>query len=322
MTGSGRAAPNTSVMDNAPPTTETGPDLLRVDPLWARVSHVVFWAIHVACLAALFTGVSARAALLCVALYVVRMFVITGGYHRYFSHRSYKTSRAFQLVLAVVGTMTVQKGPLWWASTHRKHHRYSDTPLDVHSPKQRGFWYSHVGWITGGDHVTTDLTWVKDLARYPELRWIGKYHWVAPVVLAAACGLVAGWSGLIVGFAWSTVIGWHATFTINSLSHVFGRRRYATTDTSRNNWALAVLTMGEGWHNNHHHYQSSANQGFYWWEVDVTYYVLRALAAVGIVWDLRRPPRHVIDLGREAMRRGVELEGRPAGGDDDVADVA
>jgi stearoyl-CoA desaturase (delta-9 desaturase) len=293
------------------PTADAS-DLVRPSHITERVSWVVFWLIHVGCVAAIWTGISARAAIIGVALYLLRMFVITGGYHRYFSHRGYKTSRAFQFILGLIGTMTVQKGPLWWASTHRKHHRFSDTELDVHSPKQRGFWYSHVGWVTSGDHIETDLRWVKDLAKYPELRWLGKYHFVAPVALAVLCYLAAGWSGLVVGFGWSTVLGWHITFTINSLSHVFGKRRFETGDTSRNNWILAILTMGEGWHNNHHYYQSTANQGFYWWEIDLTYYVLRALAAVGVVWDLRAPPEHVLELGREGMRRGVVVGAPPA----------
>ncbi|MSP63582.1 MAG: acyl-CoA desaturase [Myxococcales bacterium] len=267
----------------------------NVSALGERISFVVFWAIHWVCLAAIWTGISWRAGIIAIVLYFLRMFAITGGYHRYFSHRTYRTSRAFQFLLGLLGTTTVQKGPLWWASTHRKHHKYSDTPEDVHSPRHRGFWYSHVQWITTGDHVVTDMRSVRDFAHYPELVWLGKYHFVPPLVLAGLCGLAAGWSGVIVGFAWSTVIGWHATFTINSLAHVFGARRYETTDTSRNNWYLALLTMGEGWHNNHHHYMNSANQGFFWWEVDLTYYLLRGLAALGLVWDLRKPPAYMLE---------------------------
>ncbi len=269
-------------------------EVVRPSRLSERVSYIVFWAIHVACLAAIWTGVSARAAVIAVVLYWTRMFVITGGYHRYFSHRTYKTSRWFQFLLGLVGTSCVQKGPIWWAATHRRHHKYSDLPEDVHSPRQSGFWHSHVGWITSQEFVATDLRLVKDLARYPELRWLGTYHFVAPVLLAIACWLYAGWSGLIVGFGWSTVVLWHSTFTINSLAHVFGSRRYETTDDSRNNWLLALLTMGEGWHNNHHHYMSSTRQGFFWWEVDASYYVLRALSAMGIVWGIKEPPAHVV----------------------------
>jgi stearoyl-CoA desaturase (delta-9 desaturase) len=270
-------------------------ELQQVNPIAEQVSGIVFWGIHAATLCAIFTGVTWRAVAIGIAIYWVRMFAITAGYHRYFSHRAYKTSRFFQFLLGLLGTTAVQKGPIWWAAIHRHHHRTSDEPEDVHSPRQSGFWHSHVGWIASQRYTSTNLAEVRDLAKYPELRWLGKYHFVAPLALAVLCWLVAGWPGLVVGFGWSTVLLWHGTFTINSLAHVFGRRRYATTDDSRNNWLLALLTMGEGWHNNHHHYAASANQGFFWWEIDASFYVLRALAAVGLVRDLRRPPRHILD---------------------------
>jgi stearoyl-CoA desaturase (delta-9 desaturase) len=284
------------------------PLVVRPSRIAERISYAVFWGLHFACLAAFWTGVSVRAAVLALVLYWTRMFVITAGYHRYFSHRTYRTSRLFQFLLGLVGTSTVQKGPLWWAATHRKHHRFSDEPEDIHSPRQRGFWHSHMGWITSQEFVATDLHWVKDLARFPELHWLGKYHFVAPSLLALACWWWAGWSGLVVGFGWSTVVLWHSTFTINSLAHVFGSRRYQTSDDSRNNWALALLTMGEGWHNNHHHYMGCARQGFFWWEVDASYYVLRALGAVGVVWGIKEPPAHVLaPVGKPAVPGGVEV---------------
>ena len=268
--------------------------IVRPTQFAERISFVAFWAIHWGCLAAIWTGVTWRAAVICIVLYWARMFGITAGYHRYFSHRTYKTSRAFQLFLAVLGTLSIQKGPLWWAANHRHHHKFSDLPEDIHSPRQRGFWYSHVQWITSGDHITTDLRAVKDLAKYPELHWLGKWHWVPPLILGILCYVIAGWSGFVVGMGWSTVLVWHWTFTINSLSHVFGRVRYATGDDSKNNWFLAFFTMGEGWHNNHHHYQYSANQGFFWWEFDFSYYILKALSWVGIVWELRKPPARAL----------------------------
>jgi stearoyl-CoA desaturase (delta-9 desaturase) len=217
------------------------------------------------------------------------MFGITGAYHRYFSHRTYKTSRAFQLVLAVLGTSAVQKGPLWWAAVHRQHHRHSDGPLDPHSPRE-GFWHAHQGWIFDGrwDDTRTDL--VRDLARYPELLWVNKYHFVAPLVWAAACLAIGGFSGLIWGMVISTVLLWHATYSINSLAHRIGTRRYDTGDDSRNSWVLALLPLGEGWHNNHHYHPRSTRQGFFWWEIDITYYALRGLEALGLVWDLKQPP--------------------------------
>ena len=255
-------------------------------------------AIHGGALVGLWIGARPIDVVICVAMYFVRMFVITAGYHRYFSHRSYKTSRAFQFVLALVGTLCTQKGPLWWAATHRRHHRESDQPGDVHSPVQRGFWYSHLGWILGAEHESYDAADIKDFTKYPELRWLDRYH-VVPVL--AYIGLTVALGGLH-GIAWwycmSTMVLMHCTFTINSLSHVWGKRVYATSDDSRNNWVLAIVTLGEGWHNNHHRYMQAANQGFFWWQVDVSWYVLKVLSWLGVVWDLKKPPQRVLDEGR------------------------
>ncbi|MBZ0254057.1 MAG: fatty acid desaturase, partial [Candidatus Methylomirabilis sp.] len=208
---------------------------------------------HVACLGAFWTGVGAADIALLLVTYWARMFGITGGYHRYFSHKAYKTGRVFQFALAFLGGTASQKGALWWAANHRHHHRFSDMPEDLHSPIQKGFWWSHMGWIVCSKYEETRYDLIKDFAKYPELRWLNKYWMVPPIVLGALTFLVGGWSGLVWGFAISTVVLWHSTFVINSLAHVFGGRRYHTTDTSRNNFALAMLTMGEGWHNNHHH---------------------------------------------------------------------
>ncbi|MFB6262058.1 MAG: fatty acid desaturase [Bradymonadaceae bacterium] len=197
--------------------------------------------------------------------------------------------------MAFIAEMSAQKGVLWWASHHRHHHTHSDDPDDVHSPRHHGFWYAHLGWIFDPDWADTEDKRVKDLSRYPELVWIDRWHMLPPTVLGVASYLIGGWSGFIVGFVWSTVLVWHSTFTINSLAHVVGTQRYDTDDDSRNNWALALLTFGEGWHNNHHHYQASAAQGFHWWEFDLSYYVLKALETVGIVEDLRTPPEHVVE---------------------------
>jgi stearoyl-CoA desaturase (delta-9 desaturase) len=255
------------------------------------VKSAPFFAVHAVAAATPFLAPFAwRWVALAAAAYAVRMFAITAGYHRYFSHRTYRTSRAFQLALAVLGTTAVQKGPLWWAAHHRDHHRFSDAPEDVHSPLQRGFWWSHVGWILSARHDRTNLDRVKDLARYPELAWLDRWHLVPPLAAATALFLAGGTPALLWGFFVSTVALWHGTFAINSLAHLFGRRRYATSDGSRNSLALALVTFGEGWHNNHHHYPGSASQGFFWWEVDVSYYALRALQAIGVVRDLRRPP--------------------------------
>jgi stearoyl-CoA desaturase (delta-9 desaturase) len=246
---------------------------------------------------------------LAVAAYYVRMFGITAGYHRYFSHRAYRTSRAFQFVLAWLGASASQKGPLWWAAHHRDHHRYSDTPDDIHSPLVGGFWWSHAGWILDKGYEGTNLDRVKDLARYPELLWIQRNWWVPPASLAVALFAVGGWGALLWGFFVSTAVLWHGTFVINSLAHVVGSRRYETADGSRNSLALSILTMGEGWHNNHHFYPGTANQGFFWWEWDPSYYLLRLLALLGVVWDLRTPPPRV----KAAFLEDGTISREPAG---------
>ena len=256
-------------------------------------SAIPFVLVHLACVAALWTGVTYEALVLCFLLYWLRIFAIGAGYHRYFSHRAYRTNRAFQFGLAFLSQSTAQKSVLWWASKHRHHHLHSDTETDVHSPRHQGFVYSHLGWIFSRKNDAADLVKVADFARYPELMWLHKHELVPPAVLALLSVLIAGWSGLVVGFFWSTVLVYHATFCINSLAHVRGRRRYVTGDDSRNNWLLALFTMGEGWHNNHHAYQSSVRQGFRWWEIDATFYLLKALSWTGLVWDLKTPPAAV-----------------------------
>ncbi|MFQ5347179.1 MAG: fatty acid desaturase [Rhodothalassiaceae bacterium] len=268
-----------------------------------------FLLAHLACIAAIWTGVHATDLAIALALYALRMFGVTAGYHRYFSHRSFKTGRVFQFLLAFLAQSSAQRGVLWWAATHRHHHRYSDTDADVHSPVRRSFLYSHMGWIFSDRHQKTDLAAVPDLAKYPELLWLDRHPYVPAIVLGVLVWFAAGWSGLVVGFFWSTVVLWHATFSINSLAHVYGKKRYLTGDQSRNNWWLALLTFGEGWHNNHHHYQSAACQGFRWYELDISYYVLKGLAAVGLVRDLKRPPASVVRneqrLGRAVIEKAA-----------------
>jgi stearoyl-CoA desaturase (delta-9 desaturase) len=252
--------------------------------------------------------------LMSLGLYAVGMFFITAGYHRYFSHRSYKTSRAFQFLLALGGTLTTQKGVLWWAGHHRLHHKHSDDLEDIHSPVRRGLWWSHVGWILARRYKGTPAHLIGDFHRYPELRWLDRYYLVPPVAMAAGFYLVGGFPLLVWGYFVTTAVLWHGTFTINSLSHVFGKTRYVTTDTSKNNWLLALITLGEGWHNNHHYYQSTANQGFFWWEVDVSYYVLKVMSWLGLTWDLRTPPPHIRDahLAPQPARPARDLGGVPA----------
>jgi len=283
-------------------------------PLWLQPGFLGYLALHLACLAAITTGVSWFAVLICLALYLVRMFAITGFYHRYFSHRTFKTSRAWQFVFALLGASSGQRGPLWWASHHRHHHARSDQPDDLHSPRQHGLWHSHVGWIWRPEARATDPQRIKDLWRYRELRWLDRWHMLAPLLLGV---LVFGlgwwletraphlgtdrWQLLVVGFCWSTVLLYHGTYTINSLSHRFGRRRFDTPDDSRNNWLLALITLGEGWHNNHHQFPGTVRQGFRWYEIDITWYGLWLLERLRVVRDLRGLPQ----------RARAQLDGAP-----------
>lgn len=275
------------------------------------LGSVPFWSVHLACFGVLWVGWSWLAGCVCVAMYALRVFAVTAGYHRYFSHRSFKTSRAVQFAFALVGTTALQKGPLWWAALHRHHHRYADTEKDIHPPTVKGFWWAHLGWILSPQYEATRWHEIRDFARYPELRWLNRHH-LLPAVLVASLLFVFGWavdrwwpelgtSGwqlLIWGFFVSTVLLWHVTFSVNSLAHVFGRRRFATRDTSRNSFLLALITFGEGWHNNHHRFPGSERQGFFWWEVDFTHYGLKFMEWLGLVWDLRTPPAWLLRPGR------------------------
>lgn len=282
------------------------------------VSSIPFIASHVAAIAGVaLLGWSWTGFALAIGLYYLRMFGITAGFHRYFSHRSFKTSRPVQFLFALLGTLSSQKGVLWWAAHHRTHHKLSDQPGDLHSVRQSGFFWSHVGWILAPDNDATDWKRIRDFAKYPELRFLNRFWMLVVIAFAVGLYLVGGAWALVWGFFVSTVLLWHGTFTINSLAHLVGRRRYETTDDSRNSAVLALLTMGEGWHNNHHYYQRSARQGFFWWEIDVSYYLLEMMSWLGLVWDLHAPPRRVL-LGEGVRDQdrdlGVDLRAEVAAG--------
>ncbi len=289
--------------------THTKKDGVQLD--WQR--SIPFIVFHLACLAVFAVGWSPVALGVMVALYFVRMFAITGFYHRYFSHKSFETSRPVQFVMAIVGNAAVQRGPIWWASHHRHHHKYSDTELDNHSPVQQGFLWSHLGWIFSSHNIPSRADTVKDLMKYRELRFMDRFDWMVPVMFAVAIfftgryleayypGLHTNGAQLLVwGFFVSTTLLFHGTFFINSLAHVWGRTRYKTTDTSRNNFLLAIITLGEGWHNNHHHYPNSVRQGFYWWEIDISFYLLKLMEKAGLVWNLRPVPQEKLLENRAA----------------------
>jgi stearoyl-CoA desaturase (delta-9 desaturase) len=299
------AAPNPAAPPAAPVLKADDPSLDDI----IYPSAIPFVLVHLGCIAAIWTGITWQSVAICIALYWLRIFAIGAGYHRYFSHRAFSTSRAFQLVLAFAAQSTAQKSVLWWATLHRHHHLHSDTERDVHSPRQKGFLYSHVGWIFARRQDSVDLTRIADFARFPELMWLHRFELVPAVALAVACYLLDGWTGLVIGFFWSTVLVFHATFCINSLAHVHGRKRYVTGDDSRNNWFLAFFTMGEGWHNNHHACQSSVRQGFKWWEYDLTYYLLKMFSWTRLVWDLKTPPAAVMrnehGLGSRVISRAA-----------------
>lgn len=273
---------------------------------------IQFLLMHLACFLAIWTGVSAVAVGVCIALYIVRMFAITAGFHRLFAHRTYSTGRVFRFLMAFTGTAAYQKGPLWWSAHHRRHHLLADTEEDLHSPLSHTLWRSHVGWFLSRESQTTEWKLITNLSKYPDLRFLDRYYSLPPAVLALTMFLLgaglqqyapglgtSGWQMLVWGFFISTVVLYHGTFTVNSLAHIFGKRRFATEDNSRNNWFVALITLGEGWHNNHHHYQSSERQGFYWWEIDVSHYTLRVLSWFGIVWDLRKPPEHLTSVTKD-----------------------
>jgi stearoyl-CoA desaturase (delta-9 desaturase) len=256
-------------------------------PRYNRVTSVPFALMHIAALAVFLFPFHWSLVAWLVGSYFLRMFAVTAGYHRYFSHRSYRMNRFWQFAIAFLAETSAQKGILWWASHHRHHHLMSDRKADIHSAVQEGFWWSHVGWILSDQYDNYDPAAVADFGKYPELRWLDKYHLVPAIVYAVAIFLIGGWDAFVWGFVLATVVLYHGTFFINSLSHVWGSRRFATPDESRNNFALAILTLGEGWHNNHHFYMSSVRQGIRWWEVDITFYVLKVLSFVGVTRDLR-----------------------------------
>ena len=273
-----------------------------------RVRTIPFVVLHLSVLTVFLVGWSPIAVAFAVLLYAVRMFAITGFYHRYFSHRSFRTSRAMQFVFGLIGASAVQRGPLWWASNHRIHHMHSDQSADIHSPVQHGFWWSHMGWFLSYQQMAPKLKRIQDFAKYPELRFLDRFDVLVPVLLATSIFLFGHWLGqayptletngwqlLVWGFVISTVALYHGTFTITSLSHRIGSRRFETSDNSRNNLLLALITFGEGWHNNHHFYPGSTKQGFKWWEIDITYYLLKGLQFCGIVWDIRPVPAWVLD---------------------------
>ncbi|TSA33090.1 MAG: acyl-CoA desaturase [Verrucomicrobiaceae bacterium] len=286
-----------------------GADVVRTKPeKFEFFRSVPFIILHLGCLGVIWTGWSWAAVATAVALYFIRMFAITGLYHRYFCHRAYKTSRAAQFLFGLLGLTAVQRGPLWWASVHRYHHAHSDEDSDAHSPVCKGFIWSHIGWLTSSRNFPTDYKMVRDLQKFPELVFLNRFDLIGPLLLlgflaiwgallqAVSPGLGTDpWQMIVWGFFISTTVLFHATCGVNSFAHTLGSKRFPTGDESRNSLVLALFTLGEGWHNNHHHYQASARQGFYWWEIDISYYIIRLLGALGIVWEIKGVPQKVLE---------------------------
>jgi stearoyl-CoA desaturase (delta-9 desaturase) len=273
---------------------------------WVRAFPFIL--LNLSCLAVFWVGFSGVAFVTALALYFLRVFSIGAFYHRYFSHRTYKTNRFWQLIFAILGATAVQRGPLWWATHHRQHHIYADEHEDAHSPVQHGFLWSHIGWFMSKKHYYYNPERVKDLARFPELVFLDRFDSLIPILLAVslyvagyllqryAPGLgTTGWQMLVWGFCISTIAVFHTTVSINSFSHRFGKRRFQTKDNSHNSFWLALLTLGEGWHNNHHHFPGTARQGFMWWEIDITYYMLKLMERLHIISDVRGVPKTILE---------------------------
>lgn len=288
-------------LDNKSTPAHVGPN--KID--WFRIFP--FIAIHLACFAVFWVGFSGFALSFAIGFYGLRIFAIGGFYHRYFSHKTFQTNRFWQFIFAILGMMAIQRGPLWWAAHHREHHLVSDQPEDAHSPIQHGFWWSHMGWFLSKKYFHYNEQRIKDFSKFPELRFLDRFDAIVPICMALGIYLLGeflhaaypslGTNGLqlfIWGFCISSIFVFHVTFTINSLLHVVGKRSYPTDDTSRNNFILALLTFGEGWHNNHHFYPACARQGFKWWQVDLTYYLLRMLQSIRVIKNLREPPAAIM----------------------------
>jgi stearoyl-CoA desaturase (delta-9 desaturase) len=255
-------------------------------------THIIYIAIHLIALSIIWSGFSWFGISLCLVSYFGRHLGLVAGYHRYFAHRSFKTSRLMQFFLGLHGSLCAERGPLWWGQTHRLHHRYSDTPNDIHSPYYQGFLYSHSGWFFNQKFFRTNYEQIPEFAEFPELMWLDRFHLIPLLAFAASMFYFFGWEGFAWGFCLSTVLIWHTTHTIQSLCHCFsGYRNFPTSDNSRNFWLFGVISLGDGFHNNHHYEPSSARHGFFWWEIDLAWYILKFLSWFGLVWDLKTPEK-------------------------------
>jgi stearoyl-CoA desaturase (delta-9 desaturase) len=265
------------------------------------IQIVVFWSIQVSALLVFVVPFRWPLIALWAASHFVRAIGLTLIFHRYLAHRAFRMNRVARFVWTVIGTAAMQKGPLWWAGHHVNHHRFADREGDPHSPMISGFYYAHIGWFlndTKHDRLEPNNPVIRDFGRVPEIAWLERYFFFPPAALAVTLFLAGGWPWLVYGFCLPTMTLAHATFAINTVNHMFGSRRFHTVDESRNNPLTALFAAGEGWHNNHHRYQRAARNGFYWWEFDPTWYVIRAMAAVGLVWGIQSVPTRIYEEAR------------------------
>jgi stearoyl-CoA desaturase (delta-9 desaturase) len=279
------------------------------------LSGSVFWIVQASALLIFFIPFSWELAALWAASHFLRAVGLTLAFHRYYAHRAFQMNRIARFVWTFIGIAAMQKGPLWWAGHHVNHHRFADRDGDPHSPMISGVYYAHIGWFLNDarhDRLEPSNPVVRDFSKVPEIAWLDRYFAVPPLMLAAAMYLAGGMPWLIWGFCLPTMTLAHATFAINTVNHMFGTRRFDTIDESRNNALTAFFAVGEGWHNNHHRYQRAARNGFYWWEFDPTWYVIRIMAAVGLAWDVHRVPERIYREAQAAKARRAAAPSVPS----------
>ena len=251
---------------------------------------IILALVHTGAVAALFLFNWRAFASAVLLVWIATGFGISLGYHRLHTHRSYKVPRLLEYFFAVCGTVTLEGGPIFWVAVHRIHHQKSDQPGDPHSPRE-GAWWSHMGWILFGEakHNNTRLMakYAPDLAKDRFYVWLNDYHWIPPVIVGLMLLVVGGLPMFLWGGCLRTVVGLHATWAVNSVTHLWGSRRFATRDDSRNNWWVALFTFGEGWHNNHHAHPSSARHGLAWYELDISWITIKFLKHLGVARSVR-----------------------------------
>jgi stearoyl-CoA desaturase (delta-9 desaturase) len=254
------------------------------------VSVIAFSGFHIGAVVAVFFF-SWPAFFAALGLYWISLSLGIGmGYHRMLTHRAFQAPKWVEYFLAICGTLALEGGPIAWVATHRIHHRFSDKPGDPHTPRD-GKWWSHIIWMLVGDATNGDTVecshYAADLCKDPFLVWLSKYNYVPLLILSALLLAFGGVPCLLWGVFFRVTMGWHATWMVNSLTHFWGRRRFATSDSSRNNWFVALVSFGEGWHNNHHAHPASARHGLAWYEIDMSWMAIRFLRMLGLAKSVR-----------------------------------